>query len=171
MKSKIILAVIALLAGFLSACEDREYLLGLPEYDHHYYIAYVPYDNKQVNVNKAQTGLLKFPVSFNSSFTRSYDAIAQYRLTPGTIAGTTPATLGTDFNIVDRNGNVIQPVEGKYSITFPQAIKARDTIYIKLLNNPASGARSVNIDLIENLTTEYRVDTMSVAFRRPLRIE
>lgn len=160
----------ALLVGVLSACEKRDYLLGLPEYDHHYYIAYVPYTNAQITVNKNQGTLLKLPVSFNSSFTRSYDAVALYTLTPATIAGTTAAALGTDFNVVDKIGNVVNPVDGKYSIVFPKAEKARDTIYIKLLNNPAPGARSVNIDLIENITSEYRVDTMSVAFRRPLRI-
>ena len=169
MKTKIFLVGI-LLAGMFSACEKREYLLGLPEYDHHYYIAYVPYNNTQVTVNKNQASLVKFEVSFNSSFTRSYDAVAQYKLTPATINGTTAAVLGTDFNVVDSKGNVINPVDGKYSITFPKAVKARDTIYIKLLNNPAAGARAVNVDLIENLTSEYRVDTMSVAFRRPLRI-
>jgi len=160
----------ALLVGVLSACEKRDYLLGMPEYDHHYYIAYVPYTNAQIIVNKSQAALVKFPVSFNSSFTRSYDAVAQYTLTPAVITGTTAAVLGTDFNVVDRNGTVINPVDGKYSIVFPKAVKARDTIYIKLLNNPAPGARAVNVDLIENVTSEYRVDTMSVAFRRPLRI-
>lgn len=169
MKTKIILAAIALI-GMLSACEKRDYQLGLPEYDHHYYIAYVPYNNTQVTVNKTQSDLLKFEVSFNSSFTRDYDAVAKYQLTPATISGTTAAVLGTDFNVVDRNGNLINPVDGKYSITFPKATKGRDTIYIKLLNNPAPGARSINVDLIENVTPEYRVDTMSVAFRRPIRI-
>lgn len=172
MKSKIILALIAI-AGLFSACEDRDYLLGMPEYDHHYYIAYVPYNNLQTTVNKNQAGLLKFAVSFNSSFTRNYDAVAQYTLTAATGAtatGTTKAVLGTDFNIVDKDGKVIQSTDGKYSIVFPQAKKARDTIYVKLLNNPAAGSRSINIDLIENVTNEYRVDTMSVAFRRPIRI-
>lgn len=170
MKSKIYLLIIALTTSVFTACEDRDYLLGLPEYDHHYYIAYVPYNNTQVTVNKTQTNLLALPVSFNSSFTRKYDAVAQYTLTPATITGTGAAVLGTDFNIVDKNGSVIQPVDGKYSLIFPEAKKARDTIYVKLLNNPATGARSINIDLIENVTSEYRVDTMSVAFRRPLRI-
>lgn len=170
MKSKIILGIAVLITGLLSSCEDRDYLLGLPEYDHHYYIAYVPYNNTQVTVTKSQTALLKLPVSFNSSFTRSYDAVAQYKLTAATIAGTTPAVLGTDFNIVDKNGAVIQPVDNKYSIVFPEARKARDTIYVKLLNNPATGSRAINIDLIENVTSEFRVDTMSTAFRRPIKI-
>ena len=170
MKSKIILGFVVIITGLLSSCEDRDYLLGLPEYDHHYYIAYVPYNNTQVTVSKNQTALLKLPISFNSSFTRSYDAVAQYKLTPSSISGTTAAVLGTDFNIVDKTGATIQPVDGKYSIVFPQAKKGRDTIYVKLLNNPASGAKGVNIDLIENLTSEFRVDTMSTAFRRPIRI-
>lgn len=172
MKSRIILIIIAFTIGVSSACkEDRDYLLGMPEYDHHYYIAYVPYNNTAITVNKNDTKLLALPVSFHSSFTRSYDAVAQYKLTPATIAGTGVAVPGTDFNIVTKSGAVINPVNGLYSITFPQAKRARDTIYVKLLNNPVAGARSINIDLIENVTADYRVDTMSMAFRRPLKIQ
>jgi hypothetical protein len=175
MKTKsMVLAVVAILTSFFYACkEDRDYLLGMPEYDHHYYISYVPYNNTQVTVSKNKPDLLAMPLSFHSSFTRSYDAVAKYKLTPATGAtatGTTPAIIGTDFNIVKKDGTVITPVDGIYSVTFPQAKRARDTIYIKLLNNPAPGSKSINIDLIENVTQEYRVDTMSASFRRPIRI-
>jgi hypothetical protein len=84
---------------------------------------------------------------------------------------TNPAVLGKDFNIVDKNGSPVQPVNGKYSFTFPQAKKTTDTIYVKLLNNPASGTRTVEIQLMENVTPEYTVDNMSNAFRRPLEIK
>jgi hypothetical protein len=170
MKTRIFFAVLAAIGCLYSCREDRDYLQGLPEYDHHYYIGYVPYNNNQLTVQRNQAALLKLPVSFHSSFTRSYDAVAMYRLTPASITGTTAAVAGTDFNIVDKTGTVIQPVDGKYSIIFPKAERARDTIYIRLLNNPAPGARSINVDLIENVTSQFRVDTMSQGFRRPIRI-
>jgi hypothetical protein len=168
MKTKILLSIIALTVCIFSSCEDKSYLLGLPEYDHHYYIAFVPANNTKVTVDKSQTTLLKFPVQFYSSFVRNYDAIALYKVVP---AATNPAILGQDFNIVDKDGNEILPVNGEYSILLPQAKKVRDTIYVKLLNNPDVGTRSAEIQLVENVTELYRVDTMSTAFRRPLEIK
>lgn len=169
MKTQNILIVLLLLCGGLFvACEDKDYPAGLPEYEHHYYIVYVPNNNAQVAVNRDQTNLVKFPVQFYSSFTRSYDAVAHYSLvTPAT---GDPAVLGEDFEIVDKDGNNIQSVNGKYAITFPKAVKATDTIYVKLLNNPLPGSRLVEINLEDNIATDYRVDIFSTAHRRPLLI-
>ena len=169
MKSKIILLLTIMLPGLLTSCEDKEYPAGLPEYDNHYYIAYVPYNNSKVTVTKNQAALVKFPVQFNSAFVRTYDAVGQYGLV--TDGQANPAVLGKDFDIVDKNGNPVQPVDGKYSFKFAQAKKTTDTIYVKLLNNPASGTRTVEIQLMENVTPEYTVDNMSNAFRRPLEIK
>ena len=169
MKTTIYITLMAIIAGvFFTACEDHDYLLGKPEYDHHYYIAFVPYNNTQASVNRNQTTLLKFPVQFHSSFTRSYDAAAHYKIVN---PATNPAVPGVDFDIVDKNGAVIQPVDGKYSITFEKSVRRKDTIYVKLLNNVAPGVRSTEIQLMENITSEYRVDTLSTAFRRPIRIQ
>lgn len=168
MKTTTILSVIILFLSVITACEDKDYPTGLPEYDNHYYIAYVPYNNSKVTVNRTQAGLVKFPVQFHSAFTREYDAVGMYTL--NTTGITNPAVLGQDFNIVDKNGNVIQPVDGKYSMTFPQAKKVRDTIYVKLLNSVTPGTRTIEINLIENVTPQYSVDTMSTAFKRPLEI-
>lgn len=168
MKTTIILSAIILFLCAITACEDKDYPAGLQEYDNHYYIAYVPYNNSKVTVNRNQTGLVKFPVQFHSAFVRNYDAVGMYTLNTTGIAS--PALPGQDFNIVDKNGNIIQPVDGKYSMTFPQAKKVRDTIYVKLLNNTLPGTRTIEINLIENVTSEYSVDTMSTAFKRPLEI-
>jgi hypothetical protein len=67
MKNKIILLLALVLPALLTSCEDKEYPAGLPEYDNHYYIAYVPYSNSKVTVTKNQTALVKFPVQFNSA--------------------------------------------------------------------------------------------------------
>ena len=168
MKSKLITLFIAAVTGLFVSCDDKDYALGMSEYDHHYYIAYEASNNSQVTVQKSSPAILKFPVQFHSVFTRTYDAIGHYRVIP---AATNPAVVGVDFNIVDRNGNAIQAVDGKYSLIFPNAVRKVDTIYVKLLNNPAPGTRTAEIQLMENVTPEYRVDTMSTAFRRPLRIQ
>ena len=112
--------------------------------------------------------MLKFPVQFYSTFTRSYDAVAKYAVT--TTGITTPAVRGTDYNIVDKNGALIQSADTTYSIVFPQAKQAMDTIYIKLLNNTAPGVRKFEVQMLDNITGQFDVDIFSTAFRRPVQI-
>ncbi len=167
MKSLKYIAIIFAITS-LSACEDKDYPAGTPEYDNHYYAAYVPNNNTKVSVIRSQTDLVKFPVQFYSAFTRSYDAVAHYELSSTGIAA--PAIAGQDFNIVDSKGTVLTPQNGKYLFTFPKAVKATDTIYVKLLNNSKTGTRSIDINIVENNTPDYKVDIFSTAFKRPLEI-
>ncbi len=161
------LSVAALVS--LLACEKRDYNRdGLPEYASHYYAGYIPNTNAAVTVARTQTALLKFPVQFYSAYTRSYDAIAYYGVVTTGIAN--PAVLGQDFAVVDKNGSVIQPENGKYSIRFPQAKRAMDTIYLKLLNSSVAGSRKMEIQLMDNKTDQYEVDTFSTAYTRPVQI-
>lgn len=167
-----LLYVLIVFAGAVSiaACEKDTYNRdGLPEFEHHYYAAYIPNNNSAVSVQRTQAALLKFPVQFYSAFTREYDAVAMYRVS--TMGITNPAVAGQDFNIVDRNGNVIQAVDGKYSLVFPQAKRAMDTIYVKLLNSTVAGTRKMEVQLLHNITDKYQVDTFSTAFNRPVEIK
>ena len=167
---KYILYIVFAAAIALCACEKDSYNKdGLPEYEHHYYAAYIPNNNSAVSVNRTQSALLKFPVQFYSAFTREYDAVALY--TVHTAGITNPAVPGQDFNIVDKNGSVMQAVDGKYSMVFPQAKRATDTIYVKLLNSTVPGARKMEIRLLHNITEKYQVDTFSTAFNRPVEIK
>jgi len=169
MKSLIYIAI-SLFTLALVACEKKDYNKdGLPEYEHHYYAAFLPNNNTGVSVNRTQTALVKFPIQFYSAYTRDYDAVAQYKVVTAGI--TPPAVLGQDFAIVDRNGNTIQPDGDKYSIVFPQAKRTTDTIYVKLLNSSIAGARKMEIQLIHNITDKYEVDTFSTAFKRPVEIK
>lgn len=153
----------------LAACEKRDYPAGLQEMEHHYYAIYVPNNNTGIAVPRAQTALVKFPVQFYSTFTRSYDAVAKYGVVTTGIAA--PAVVGVDFNVVDRNGNTITPgADGNYSLTFPQAKQAMDTIYLKMLNNTTPGVRKMEIQIKENKTDQFYVDIFSTAFRRPVDI-
>lgn len=153
----------------LSSCEkDEATPKGLKELEHQYYAIFVPNNNTAVTVSRTQTALLKLPVQFYSTFTRSYDAVAKYGVTTYGIA--TPALRGTDYNIVDKNGVVIPSADTTYSMVFPQAKQASDTIYIKLLNNPAPGVRKMEVQMLENKTDVFYVDIFSTAFRRPVTI-
>lgn len=161
---------VLLVLALFSACEKRDYNEhGLSEYEHHYYIGYIPNNNSGVSMARTQTALLKFPVQLYAAYTRGYDAVAYYGISTAGIAN--PAVLGQDFDVVDKNGNVIQPVNGNYSIVFPQAKRATDTIYIKLLNSTVPGTRKMEVQLMDNKTEQYEVDTFSTAFRRPVEIK
>ncbi|MDB5229393.1 MAG: hypothetical protein JWN76_198 [Chitinophagaceae bacterium] len=166
---KYLLFIIAF--GLLAAsCEKRDYdIHGQPDLSNHYYAGYIPNNNALTSVTRNQTTLLKFPVQFYSSYTRDYDAIAFYG--PVTKNITNPAVLGQDYNIVDKNGNIIPSSNGIYSIIFPQAKYAMDTIYIKLLNSSITGTRRVEIQLMDNKTDKYEVDTFSTAYTRPIDIK
>ncbi|MCS3795024.1 hypothetical protein [Niastella sp. OAS944] len=158
----------SLLLLVLIACEKRDYLRGKAEYEHHYYAVFVPNNNSAVTATRSQTALLKLPVQFYSAYTRNYDAVAKYAVST---SGVTPAAVrGVDFNVVDKNGNIIQSSDTTYTMVFPQAIQATDTVYIKLLNNTAPGNRKFEIQILDNITDEYEVDIFSGAYRRPVTI-
>ena len=152
----------------LIACEKKDYPAGLPDLAHHYYILFVPNNNTAVTATRSQATLLKLPVQFYSTFTRDYDAVAKYAVTTSGI--TPPAVRGVDYNIVDKDGNTIPSTDTTYSIIFPKAVQATDTIYVKMLNNAAAGARKFEIQLLDNITDKFDVDIFSTAFRRPITI-
>ena len=152
----------------LASCEKKDYPKGLDELQHHYYALFVPNNNTAVSVSRSQTALLKFPVQFYSTYVRDYDAVAKYAVVTG---GISPAAQrGVDFNIVDKNGTVIPSTDTTYSIVFPKAVQAMDTVYIKLLNNPAPGARKFEIQILDHITSQFDVDIFSTAYRRPVTI-
>lgn len=170
MKSILFISFLLISGLLLISCEKRDYLKdGLPEYANHYYAAYLPNNNSLTTVQRNQSTLTKFAVQFYSAYVRDYDAVAFYKLS--TTGITNPAVLGQDYAIVDKNGSVIQPVDGKYSIIFPQAKRATDTIYVKMLNSSITGTRRVEVQLMDNLTDKYEVDTFSTAYTRPIDIK
>lgn len=170
MKAIVFISFLSISGLLLVSCEKRDYLKdGLPEYSNHYYAAYLPNTNSLTTAQRNQTALLKFAVQFYSAYVRDYDAVALYKVSTTGIAN--PAVLGQDYAIVDKNGSVIQPVDGKYSIIFPQAKRATDTIYVKMLNSSITGTRRVEVQLMDNLTDKYEVDTFSTAYTRPIDIK
>lgn len=165
--------VACILMTLFVGCEDRDYPAGLSEYEHHYYIVYVPNNNSAMTVNREQETLLELPVQFYSEFEREYDAVATYVISTEDLADTAvPAVQGLDFEIVDASGKALNPVDGRYQLVFPNAKKAQAKIYVKLLNNTAATEqRAVNINLVENVAEQFRVDRFSTAFRRTIQID
>lgn len=154
----------------MSSCEDKDYPRGTEELEHHYYAVFVPNNNTSVTVQRTQATLVKFPVQFYSTYVRNYDAVAKYSIVTTGITGPL-AVVGVDFNVVDKNGNTLTPAaDGTYSIIFPQAKQTMDTIYLKMLNNPAAGQRKMEVQLQDNITDQFDVDIFSTAFRRPVTI-
>lgn len=162
------LTIILISVTLLASCEKKDYPMGEDELAHHYYAIFVPNNNTGVTVQRNQTALLKFPVQFYSSFTRDYDAVARYVVTTHGINN--PAQRGVDYNIVDKNGTVIPSSDTSYAMTFPKAVKTMDTIYVKLLNNPVTGSRRFEVQIVDNITNQFRVDNFSTAYRRPVTI-
>jgi len=153
----------------LMSCEkNRDTSPGVSELEHHYYAIFVPNNNTGVTVSRSQSALLKLPVQFYSIYTRDYDAVAKYAVTTSGI--TPPAVRGVDYNIVDKNGITIPSADTTYSMVFPKAVQAMDTIYVKLLNNTAPGVRKFEIQMLDNITTQFDVDIFSTAYRRPVQI-
>jgi hypothetical protein len=153
----------------LMSCEkNRDTAPGTSDLEHHYYSIFVPNNNTGVTVTRSQTALLKLPVQFYSIYSRDYDAVAKYAVTTSGI--TPPAARGVDYDIVDKNGTVIPSADTTYSIIFPRAEQAKDTIYVKLLNNTTPGVRKFEIQMLDNITTQFDVDIFSTAYRRPVQI-
>src|SRR5688572_14740088 len=115
---KYILAT-AIIIGIFAACEKKDYPRGVEDMEHHYYAIFVPNNNTGVSVFRNQATVIKFPVQFYSTYTRSYDAVAKYAISTSGFAN--PAIAGTDFNIVDKNGAVIPSADTTYTMVFPEA--------------------------------------------------
>lgn len=163
------ISILFLLIIVFTACNKEPHTdPGLPELEHHYYAVFVPNNNTGVTVSRSQAALVKFPVQFYSIFNRPYDAVAKYAVT--TYGITPPAVRGVDYDVVDKNGVVIPSSDTTYSMVFPNALQAMDTIYLKMLNNTAAGARKFEVHILENITDEFTVDKFSTAFRRPVTI-
>lgn len=119
------------------------------------------------------------PMQFWSEFKRSYDVVTYYYTK-------SDLRLGTDYAVVDENGNTITPdADGAYSITWKNALKGVRNVYIKSLpggekgtvtlqtSNPAAET-PVNNDLsttLQSKTSNYEVRIFSQNYRVAINIK
>ncbi len=133
---------------FLTSCGDDAW-----DYDHsleHVYYyglcneAY-PGGNEKV-YTVAQGSTVEVPTQFWSAFTRSYSPTVYYYTSP--VPDAEPQLVcGTDYVVVDANGNQLTPdANGAYSMTWPNAVAGIQNVYIKALNGQTGSIRVLTFD-------------------------
>jgi hypothetical protein len=127
----------------------------------------------------AQGSTVEVPMQFWCEFVRSYDVETYYY-----VAGN--LERGKDYEIVDASGNTMQPnSDGAFVMTWPNAKKGVQNIYIKALNgskgsfllqtfNPNSGVTLTNQDVnttIQNKTDNYEVRIFTQNYKVTINVQ
>lgn len=117
------------------------------------------------------------PIQLHSERVRSYDVTAYFWVSN---SGTSALVAGTDYTVVDESDAPLTLSDGKYSLTWPQAVKGTQVVRIKRLTatagvllvntlDPAKGTPVITEEsYIEstrnNLTGDYEVRGLSHDF-------
>ncbi|MBQ8521833.1 MAG: hypothetical protein IJ456_10810 [Bacteroides sp.] len=170
---KILYSLMALMCFSFVACDDDAWSDGDPAMEHIYYIGFEKWgyddtkkgNNNVVHYEVAQGETVAVPMQFWCEFVRSYDVITYYYVTGDLVRG-------IDYEIVDANGQVLQPnADGAFTLTWPNAKKGVQNVYVKALNgaigsfrlqtfNPNSSVTLSNQDVsstIQSQTADYEV--------------
>ncbi len=181
MMKRIIFICIALVSAVLMSCDDDAWSEGDPAMEHVYYFGFENWgtlkNDVKYTVNRGET--LAIPVQFHSERVRTYDVTVFYY-----VVGT--AVRGTDYQIVDENGAVLQPDDkGAFSMLWPKAVKGVKNIYVKALNgsagtftlqtfNPNAEKPITNADVtstVNNVTADYEVRAFSQNYKVAITIK
>jgi len=152
MKKLLYLVVCLMGMGLMTSCEDDQWSNGDPAYDHIYYIGFENWGKlkNDVTYNVKQGETVAIPMQFYCEFNRKYD-VETYYYVEGSLSS------GTDFQIVDETGNVLQPdANGAYKLVWPNALKGVKNVYVKALNG-AKGKFSIqtlNAEAAASLTNQ-----------------
>lgn len=158
-------------------------------------------NNNVVIYSVKQGGTVEIPMQFWCEFVRSYDVETYYYVTPkpaGEKYYPSPAsgsqvsydgtvlTCGVDYEVVDAQGQRLMPnADGAYVMTWPNAVKGVQNIYIKALNgktgafnlqtfNPNSSTTLSNQDVestVQNRTEQYEVRIFTQNYRVTVAVE
>lgn len=142
-----VFAIICLLA----ACSNDhdEWENGDPAMAHIYYYCFeqwggIPGGN-DISYSVKQGETIAIPTQFYSSFTRKYSPEVYYYTSPNPKAE--ELVCGTDYVVVDKEGNTLTPdASGAYTMTWPNAKKGVQNIYIKTLNGKKGSFRVLTFD-------------------------
>lgn len=174
-KILLILLTIATCYTFTS-CSDDEWGNGDPAMEHIYYIGFQDWGKftNDVVFNVKQGETLSIPLQFHSERVRSYNVVTYYY-----VAGT--LTRGTDYQIVDEAGNVLQPNEkGAFSIDWPKAIKGVKNVYVKALNTGVGSFTVATFDpkeeisytnITNSITNDYEVRSFTQNYKVTVNIK
>ena len=179
--------LLALMCINLVSCDDDAWSDGDPALEHVYYFGFETWgydetkkgNNNVVHYEVKQGETVAVPMQFWCEFVRSYDVTTYYY-----VAGN--LVRGTDYEIVDANGQVLQPnADGAFTLTWPNAKKGVQNVYIKALNgstgsfllqtfNPNSSVTLSNQDVsstIQNKTDDYEVRIFTQNYKVTINIQ
>lgn len=169
-----VFAISCLLAGCSN--DHDEWENGDPAMAHIYYYCFeqwggIPGGN-DISYSVTQGETIAIPTQFYSSFTRTYSPEVYYYTSPNPKAE--ELVCGTDYVVVDKDGNTLTPdASGAYTMTWPNAKKGVQNIYIKTLNGKKGSFRVLTFDPAKKMdvtdvsttsiikTTEYEVRAFS----------
>ncbi len=148
--NRIMLLLVGCLAlTALTSCSDDEWGNDNPEYKNVFIVAFAdwgPKSNNDKTYTMKQGGQLEVPVQLWCEGTRSFNADAFVYVD-------TKLNLGTDFQIVDANGNALQQNNrGGYTLTWdlqtPDATKnhRKQSIFVKALNGQKGDVTLMTFD-------------------------
>lgn len=142
-----VFAISCLLAGCSN--DHDEWENGDPAMAHIYYYCFeqwggIPGGN-DISYSVTQGETIAIPTQFYSSFTRTYSPEVYYYTSPNPKAE--ELVCGTDYVVVDKDGNTLTPdASGAYTMTWPNAKKGVQNIYIKTLNGKKGSFRVLTFD-------------------------
>lgn len=142
-----VFAISCLLAGCSN--DHDEWENGDPAMAHVYYYCFeewggIPGGN-DISYSVTQGETIAIPTQFYSSFTRKYSPEVYYYTSPNPKAE--ELVCGTDYVVVDKDGNTLTPdASGAYTMTWPNAKKGVQNIYIKTLNGKKGSFRVLTFD-------------------------
>lgn len=140
---KKILFLLVAISSILVSCDKNEWSDGDPSMANIYYVGFqqwsAKFDNSvKYDVNRGDT--IGVPVQFYCESVHSYDVVTYYY-----VAGT--LVRGTDYDIIDQSGNVLSSdTKGAFALTWPNAIKGVQRIYVKALNNATGSFTLLTFD-------------------------
>ena len=171
----------------LVACDDDSWSNGDPAMEHVYYFGFAQWgydatkkgNNNVLSFNLKPGETVEIPMQFWCEFVRSYDVVTYYYVT-------NELQRGMDFEVVDANGQVLQPdANGAFSLQWPHAVKGVQNVYIRALNgakgsfnlqtfDPNSTVTLSNQDVsstIQNQTDDYEVRVFTQNYRAKINIQ
>lgn len=149
--NKLTLISVFAISCLLAACSNDhdEWENGDPAMAHIYYYCFeqwggIPGGN-DISYSVTQGETIAIPTQFYSSFTRTYSPEVYYYTSPNPKAE--ELVCGTDYVVVDKDGNTLTPdASGAYTMTWPNAKKGVQNIYIKTLNGKKGSFRVLTFD-------------------------
>lgn len=130
--------------GLFTSCGDDDWGNNNPAMEHIYYyglgnVKFPGGNELKYNVNQGET--VAIPTYFWSAYTRSYSPVVAYYTSSDKLV------LGTDYQVVDKDGKVLSPDNnGGYSMIWPNAKQGSQNVYIKALNGATGSLKVLTFD-------------------------